>query len=58
MSIFEYRKPVAAQPSRDALSTLRATLAKLETEREETPQVADLKRILASRIAELEQQRA
>jgi hypothetical protein len=34
------------------------TLKKLEGEQEETPQIIDLKRILAGRIAELERKRA
>jgi hypothetical protein len=58
MSIFEYRKPVAAHSQRDMLGTLRKTLEKLEEEPEETPQVADLKRILGGRIAELERESA
>jgi hypothetical protein len=58
MSFFEHRKPAATQGARDALSTLRATLEKLEAEPEETPKMADLKRILGDRIAELERKRA
>lgn len=37
---------------------LRQTLDRLEAETEETPQIADLKRILAGRIAELERKTA
>ena len=54
MSIFDRRKPASSAPSRDALSTLRVTLEKLESEAQETPRIADLKRILAHRIAEIE----
>ncbi|MGC2613122.1 MAG: hypothetical protein WA354_03755 [Terracidiphilus sp.] len=58
MSIFEFRKPVAEQPHRNQLVMLRQTLDRLEAETEETPQIADLKRILAGRIAELERKTA
>jgi BMFP domain-containing protein YqiC len=58
MSLFEHRKPMAAQSSRDVLSTLRSTLEKLEAEAEETPQMSNLKRILADRISELERKSA
>jgi hypothetical protein len=58
MSIFEYRKPVSEHAHRSQLMTLRETLEKLEAEREETPRTADLKRILAARITELEQKTA
>lgn len=58
MSIFEYRKPGNANPSRDSLATMRETLERLEAESVETPRIADLKRILASRIAELERKTA
>jgi hypothetical protein len=58
MSVFEHLKPTAGQPSRDALGTLRATLERLEAEQEETPQMIDLKRILAGRIAEMERRNA
>jgi hypothetical protein len=54
MSIFEHRRPPTTNQSRDALSTLRATLERLEAEQEETPQLADLKRILMTRILEME----
>ena len=37
---------------------LRKTLDRLEEEQEETPQIADLKRILAGRIAELQRKSA
>ena len=58
MSLFEHRKPSAAQRRPDLLNGLRATLEKLEAESEETPQMAELKRILSSRIAELERRDA
>ena len=58
MSIFEFRKPVAEQPHRNQLVMLRQTLDRLEAETEETPQIADLKRILAGRIAELKRKTA
>lgn len=54
MSIFDHRKPASSEASRDALSALRITLEKLESEVVETPRIADLKRILAHRIAEIE----
>ena len=58
MSIFEHRKPAAgSQETHDPLQTLRQTLEKLESE-EETPRIADLKRILARRIAEMEDKSA
>jgi hypothetical protein len=58
MSIFEHRKPAEARSRRDVLGTLRMTLQKLEEEPEETPQIADLKRILMGRIAEMERRSA
>jgi len=58
MSIFEYRKPGKTETPRDLLGTLRTTLARLEAEAEETPRVAELKRILSDRIAELERKSA
>lgn len=39
----------------DLLGMLRATLRKLETQAYETPRLADLKRVLKQRIADLEQ---
>jgi len=53
MSIFEFRKP-PGQPHRNQLAMLRKTLEGLEADPEETQQTAELKRILAGRIAELE----
>ena len=58
MSIFEFRKPVIEQPHRNQLAMLRKTLEGLEAEQEETQQIADLKHILAARIAELERKTA
>ena len=58
MSIFEFRKPVGEQPHRNQLVVLRETLQKLETAPLETPQIADLKRILAGKITELERKLA
>jgi hypothetical protein len=54
MSIFSYRKPARVQEPRDLVATLRNTLSKLEDEPNDTAQTADLKRILRTRIAELE----
>ena len=56
MSIFGDRKPRAVEHPRDQLATLRNTLQKLEAEPEETPRIAELKRIIANRITELEQE--
>ena len=58
MSIFEYRKPACTQDSRDVLSLLRSTLKSLEAEAEMTPQTVELKKILVSRISELERKKA
>ena len=58
MSIFEYRKPVREQPHRSQLDTLRETLERLEAEPLETPRIAELKRILAGRIAQLKRKTA
>jgi hypothetical protein len=58
VSIFEFRKPTAELPHRNQLGMLRETLDRLEAEEEETQQIADLKRILAGRIAELERSTA
>jgi len=58
MSIFEHRKPGSTKVSRDSLVALRETLKRLEAEPMETPRIADLKRILAGRIAELERKTA
>jgi hypothetical protein len=58
MSIFDHRRPARSQPAKDVLQTLRETLERLNSAAEETPRTADLKRILASRIAELERKSA
>jgi hypothetical protein len=59
MSIFEHRKPAQGEhASRDALTTLRETLMRLEAEFDDTPRITDLKRILAARIAEMERKSA
>jgi hypothetical protein len=57
MSMFDFVRP-AALPRRDSLATLQETLMRLEAEPHETAQIADLKRILAERIAELERKTA
>lgn len=58
MSIFEHRKPAAAQMHRDSIQALRETLEHLNAEPEELPRIADLKRILTARIHELERKSA
>ncbi|HMG84115.1 MAG TPA: hypothetical protein VK574_00140 [Terracidiphilus sp.] len=58
MSFFTNRKVEEINPTRKTLSRLRETLDGLESERDETPQIADLKRILAGRIAEMERKTA
>jgi len=58
MSIFQYRKPVGGQPHRNQLDTLREMLERLKAAPVETAQIADLKQILAGRIAELERKTA
>ena len=57
-SIFEYRKPVTRQEPKDSLAALRETLEQLNAEATETPQTADLKRILMARIEEIERKLA
>ncbi len=54
MSIFTFRRANSNLPPRSALVVLRSTLENLEAEPEETEQIADLKRILTGRIAEME----
>ncbi len=55
MSFFQYRKPARAEhTTKDGLKTLRETLSRLNAECEETPRIADLKRILTERISEME----
>jgi DNA-binding transcriptional regulator GbsR (MarR family) len=58
MSFFTHRKVEEIDPTRKTLSRLRETLDRLESEREESPQIASLKRILAGRIAEMERKTA
>jgi hypothetical protein len=58
LSIFEFRKPVGEQHHRNQLAMLRKTVERLEAEQEETQQTAELKRILAGRIAGLERKKA
>jgi hypothetical protein len=58
MSIFDHRKPVYEEPRRNQLAILKETLQSLEAEPVETARTADLKRILAHRIAELERKTA
>jgi hypothetical protein len=58
MSIFEHRKPQSEQQPLDLLCKLRSTLEKLEVQTVQTPQMADLKRILTGKIAELERKSA
>lgn len=58
MSIFQHRKPYGDRPLRDSLATLRKTLEQLDAELVETPQIAELKRILAERISEMERKTA
>ena len=48
------RRGMSIQPKRPLLDALRETLAKAEADPDETPALADLKRILRARIAELE----
>ena len=57
MSLFEYRKPTQNTTGRrDNLEVLRNALAALESDPEQTPRIADLRRILADRISDLESQ--
>lgn len=58
MSIFACRKPSSEKPCRDSLAVLRKTLEQLQAEPVETHRIADLKRILAGRIAEMERKTA
>ena len=53
MSIFEHCRPAEDRPHRSQLEVLQDTLKSLEAEPFETTRTADLKRILANRIAEL-----
>jgi DNA-binding transcriptional regulator GbsR (MarR family) len=58
MSIFEHRNTEEIDPTGKMLSRLRATLDGVERERDETPQMAHLRRILAGRIAAVERKTA
>jgi hypothetical protein len=58
MRVFEHRKPAADGKPRNRLATLQETLARLEAEPVETEQIAELKRLLSSRIAEIESRSA
>lgn len=58
MTYFEHRKVEEIDPTLKVLSRLRETLDGLESERDETPQITELKRILAGRIADMERKTA
>jgi hypothetical protein len=58
MSFFQYRKVEEIDPTPKVLLRLRQTLDRLEGEQDETPQIAELKGILAGRIAEMERKTA
>lgn len=58
MSMFAFRKPVASTPPRSTMVNLRETLKNLEAAPVETAQIAELKRILAGRITEMERKSA
>ena len=58
MALFEFHRAGQIDPTRTALSRLRETLDGLEHERDETPQIAELRRILGGRIAEMERKTA
>lgn len=57
MSIFEFRKPAVETKPRSSLGILRQTLKNLEATPTQTKQIAELKLILAARIAELERKK-
>jgi hypothetical protein len=57
MSIFAFRRADGQTKARSKLVTLRETLKRLEAAHEETRQMAELKNILAARIAEIEQKK-
>jgi len=54
MSLLRQYPIEKADTTRSALCKLRETLDHLEHENEETPKLAELKRILMGRIAEME----
>ena len=58
MSVFGARKPVARVRKSNLLVTLRETLRRLESEPEQTAQIAHLRQILGNRIAEMERESA
>ena len=58
MSFLGHYRSGQSDPIRTTLSRLRETLDGLEREREETPQIAELRRILAGRIAGIERKTA
>ena len=58
MSFFECRKVEEIDPALKVLSRPRETLDGLESERDETRQIAELKLILAGRNAEMERKTA
>ena len=54
MALFAHRKAPSNVPARDQLGALHAALRALETEPDQTTRIVDLKRILRTRIEELE----
>jgi len=58
VSVFRFRKPPVNEPVPDALTKLRETLERLNSDPQETPGISDLKRILSARIAEIESKSA
>ena len=58
MPFFGGQRATQLDPSHAALSRLRETLQGLEHEKEETPQIVELRRILAGQIAEMERKAA
>lgn len=58
MSIFGFRKPPVSTTPKDALTTLRETLSRLEAHPEQSARIQELRGILAARIAELERKTA
>ncbi len=58
MSVLTHRKPPTEHPTRNLLARLRETLERLEAEPMKTQRIADLKRVIATRIAEIERKTA
>jgi hypothetical protein len=58
MSFFAYHKTEEIDQAGKMLFRLRETLEGLERERDETPEIAQLRRILAGRIAAMERKTA